>query len=367
MTDQVRVIIDQPPSEVVLVNAGLPGPPGIPGPPGESGHTGPPGPPGPEGAPGPPGAAGLTGSQGPTGPAGAQGSAGTPGTPGATGPAGPAGADGPAAGGTQQGVWRWTASAVTSLTDITANHVGVSNDSPSAALTVYLSQLDAASVDWSSVVSVLQPGDHLYLQAKSSAASWHRYTVTATPIQGASPNPPNFRIGVVTDAGSPQGSEPANDAEVLVAFQFQPLQGPPGPMGPQGPAGPSGALLTRTQYVLSTAINNAGENQISTIEIFDGWRLLHIDTNRATRVRLYPSVGQRDNDLDRPIGTDPDQGSNHGVLFEFVSGPGILAADLSPTVDGFAATDGLTAYIVECLDNSTPTPVTVTLIYLRTE
>jgi hypothetical protein len=84
----------------------------------------------------------------------------------------------------------------------------------------------------------LVAGDHIYLQSKANAASFHRYTITsaATLIGGTT-----WQFGVTTDSGSPSGTEPANGADVLLAFQFQPLQGPTGPAGPTGSAGPAGA------------------------------------------------------------------------------------------------------------------------------
>jgi len=121
---------------------------------------------------------------------------------------------------------------------VASGKVGVNNDSVSAATVVWIHKnADTLSVDWSNVINTLVAGDHVFFQAKSDANSFHRFTVTGPPTAAASNN---WNIPVVTDIGSPQGTEPATNAEVIVAYQFQPLQGPPGPAGPVGPAGPEG-------------------------------------------------------------------------------------------------------------------------------
>ena len=221
----------------------------IQGPQGEQGPQGPTGSQGIQGEPGPPGATGSTGGTGPAGPAGSQGIQGVQGvtgTPGATGSQGPAG---PAGGGTVADLWGWLAAATSST--VGATRVGVNHDSPASATFMWVhKESQNANIDYSTTIAAMVAGDHVYLQAKANAASFHRYTVTGAPaLQGGT----TWRIPIVTDSGSPSGTEPTNGADVLVAFQFQPLQGPPGPAGPtgsqgiqgiqgiQGPAGTAGA------------------------------------------------------------------------------------------------------------------------------
>jgi hypothetical protein len=263
----------------VWTNAGsIEGPPGPAGPQGATGAAGPTGPQGPAGAAGaqgPPGATGAqgakgdtglqgpqgaTGTQGPKGDTGSTGSQGPQGNPGATGPqgiqgiqgpqgvagpTGPQGADGAAGGGTQQSVWGWNTSAISA--PVPSGRVGVDHDSPASATHLWINKVGQLNgIDWSNTMTAMVAGDHLYLQARADAASFHRYTLTGPAVA----NTNNWVFPVVTDSGSPSGTEPANGADVLVAFQFQPLQGPPGPTGPAGPGvptgGSSGQVLTKT-------------------------------------------------------------------------------------------------------------------------
>jgi hypothetical protein len=154
------------------------------------------------------------------------------------GPTGATGADGTpgaAGGGTQQSVWNWTSTVVTAVP--AASHVGVNNDAPELATTLWIhKQALLNAVDWSAVIATLTTGDHIYLQAKSDAASWHRYVLTGAPTAVGA----GFSVPVTTEAGSPQGTEPVTGVDVIVAFQFQPLQGPAGPTGPTGPTGATG-------------------------------------------------------------------------------------------------------------------------------
>jgi hypothetical protein len=131
----------------------------------------------------------------------------------------------------------WIAAATSSST-IGATRVAVNHDLPGSATELLIHKEGAASgIDWSTTIDALTTGDHIYLQAKANATSWHRYTITG---DGTLAGGTTWHIPVTTEAGSPQGTEPNNGADVLVAFQFKPLQGPPGPTGPTGPQGPQG-------------------------------------------------------------------------------------------------------------------------------
>lgn len=78
------------------------------------------------------------------------------------------------------------------------------------------------------------------------------------------------------------------------------------------------------------------ESFTGTIPMSGQYRALQITTDGPLRVRLYTSAVKRDADLLRPIGAVVPEGS--GLMLEFVSTPGLLSADLTPVVDGFAAT-----------------------------
>lgn len=219
---------------------GLPGPQGPQGPAGPPGNTGPAGPPGPSGADstvaGPQGLQGPPGTHGADGTPGPQGNPGPMGATGSTGATGPQGATGAAGGGTVQSVWGWVAAPVSGPPSI--GSVGVDTDSPAAASQLWIAKSDRASgVDYSVTIAALSTKDFIWLQDKANAASYHRYAVTGTPVASGGTS---WTIPVSTDSGSPSGTEPGNGADVLVAFQFGPLQGPPGPPGATGPAGTQG-------------------------------------------------------------------------------------------------------------------------------
>jgi hypothetical protein len=98
-----------------------------------------------------------------------------------------------------------------------------------------------------------------------------------------------------------------------------------------------------------------------------GYRVLRLATNRAARVRLYTTTAKRDADTARAVGVTPT--GDHGLVLDVVTTSGVLALDLSPTVDGWdakATPDGAIPIRVTNLDNVTGT-VNVTLTYLRTE
>jgi chitodextrinase len=133
-------------------------------------------------------------------------------------------------------VWGWTAPAVTAALPL--GRVGVNTDLPASATQLWINRVGLHDgIDWSVTVTAMKAGDHIYVQAKADSSAFHRYIVTgtATLISGST-----WQIPVTTDAGSPTGTEPANAQEVLVAFQFQPLQGAVGPAGPQGIPGTAG-------------------------------------------------------------------------------------------------------------------------------
>jgi hypothetical protein len=251
----LEVIIQDDPSVVFDFQVGGPagpiGPIGPIGPQGEQGLQGPEGPQGETGVQGPEGPQGLQGLQGPEGPqgeTGLQGPQGPEGAQGLQGPSGPQGdpgvqgIDGAPGGGTQQSAWIWDAAAQASPT-LATGHVGVNNDLPSLATVMYINRIGQLNgIDWSVSIAVMKPGDHVYVRAKADSTAFHRWTLTNAPsIIGGSNC---WSIPITNDSGSPQGSEPVAGSEVLVAFEYQPLQGatgPQGPIGPQGIQGPAGA------------------------------------------------------------------------------------------------------------------------------
>jgi hypothetical protein len=140
---------------------------------------------------------------GPSGPAGPQG---LPGDPGVSG------------GGEINDRWIWQAASTVSPGTVAATRCAVNNDAPSAANRLLIHKESAnANIDYGATIASLKLGDHIYLQQKTDATRFHRYEITGLQsLQGGT----TWNIPVITDSGSPTGTEPANNAEILVAFQF---------------------------------------------------------------------------------------------------------------------------------------------------
>lgn len=128
-----------------------------------------------------------------------------------------------------------------------------------------------------------------------------------------------------------------------------------------------GGLPLRATATMTTASLAAGASEQGTIELAPGYRLLHITTSASARVRLYTTAAKRSADLARPSGTDPT--GDHGVVFDFTSTPELLAADLSPLVDGFdgkVAPDGQIPISVTNVGAGAAS-IEVEMLYIRTE
>ena len=147
--------------------------------------------------------------------------------------------------------------------------------------------------------------------------------------------------------------------------------GPAGPQGLQGiqgepgPAGADGGFVSRTTAEVTTAslANNATED--TTVTLKPGYRLLKVETDIATRVRVYDSTASRTADAARAIGTDPS--GVHGVVLDLVTTPSDLAWWLSPVVDGYTANaDDTVPLAITNLSGSTDT-VTVIFTWVRSE
>lgn len=116
-----------------------------------------------------------------------------------------------------------------------------------------------------------------------------------------------------------------------------------------------------------TGLLNPGQIEARDIDFYPSVRLYKIATNVSARVRMYPTGGMRDADLNRGIGVKPV--GNHGRLLEVVtSSPSMLELFLSPAVDitSIDAFDSTFYVSVTNLD-SVQGPVVVTYSYFRTE
>lgn len=108
--------------------------------------------------------------------------------------------------------------------------------------------------------------------------------------------------------------------------------------------------------------NNA--NDTGSVSISTRYQLVQITTDVPARVRLYTDTAKRDADISRPIGTDPV--GNHGLIFEFVSSPSLLTADLSPLVDGFCDISDIPFTITNLSGSNDTIDVTLNHIKLGT-
>lgn len=122
----------------------------------------------------------------------------------------------------------------------------------------------------------------------------------------------------------------------------------------------------RTTATYTTAsIANLAEDT-GTITMKKGYRLLRIQVDKASRVRVYTKAAARTADAARAIGTDPT--GDHGLVLEYVAS-GAVNVGLSPTVDGFndeAAPVNTIPIAIQNRSGATGT-VTLTLTYIETE
>jgi hypothetical protein len=127
----------------------------------------------------------------------------------------------------------------------------------------------------------------------------------------------------------------------------------------------------RTTVVHTTASLAANAQELSTVSLPAGYRILAVRTSVPARVRLYCTSAQQTADAARRAGADPAAGT--GVMLDYVTTASLgtsAAADLSPVVDGvdFTGTPG-SGVVPLTVDNTglTTTAITVTLTYIRTE
>jgi hypothetical protein len=122
----------------------------------------------------------------------------------------------------------------------------------------------------------------------------------------------------------------------------------------------------RSSFDHLTAPLVGGATEKGSVSAFPGWRVIRLATNRPARVRLYPTIAQRDADLARGIGVKPK--GNSGRLLEVVTYAGALTWDMNPTVD-LASADKADPTFFSSVTNldSVTGPVVTTYTYVRTE
>jgi hypothetical protein len=126
---------------------------------------------------------------------------------------------------------------------------------------------------------------------------------------------------------------------------------------------PTASAFTRQTASITTASLTNGASHLGVIPLAAGYRLYAISTSRPARVRLYDTTFNRDGDLGRPAASPPDL--NDGLMLDFVTTSGTLAASLSPLVDGYVPSG--TDVPISVVNLGTPGTITVTLTYVRTE
>lgn len=130
--------------------------------------------------------------------------------------------------------------------------------------------------------------------------------------------------------------------------------------------GGGAAAASRESIVYTTPVLAPNETYTTSINIAAGYRLLFLSTTVPARVRLYTKVEGQTADLLRLEGSRPYEG--HGLIFDFVTAPYLLSADLNPTIDGF--TFDMTSISVPLTitnKSNNAAPVQITFIYIKTE
>jgi hypothetical protein len=160
----------------------------------------------------------------------------------------------------------------------------------------------------------------------------------------------------------------------LWAIEAGGITGPTGPTGPQvtGPTGPTGAAgsggggYTRTSTTLNTPTITAGASLQTSITLANAYRLFNITSNKRCRVRMYTTTAKQAADLSRAITTPPS--GDHGLSFEFVATPTLLASDIVPAVDGYGRNTPYDIIPITVTNTDTTNQaISITLGWIRTE
>jgi hypothetical protein len=310
------------------------------GPTGPTGATGATGLQGPAGATGPAGPSGATGPAGPTGPQGPEGPIGV------TGPQGVPGADsevpGPAGPpGTAYLNAQWDFNQNTAVSPATGTMRMNATTYPATTL-LWVSETDRDGLDRHLGLDLAAVGDQIIMQSAQGRAVW---TIVGQADSGT------YRTFTVTLAES-SGTRPTAGSRTTLYFAT---------------VGGASALPTRGTASKTTASLAANAAETGTLLLANSYRLLRITTTAPARVRLYTATAKRDADTSRPVGTDPT--GDHGLILEFVSTASLLAADLSPTVDGFdgkTTPDGNIPYTITNTGTGAAA-IGCTLTWIRTE
>ena len=123
-----------------------------------------------------------------------------------------------------------------------------------------------------------------------------------------------------------------------------------------------GARRKTTYYTRDLA---AGSSEEGDIKLALGFRVLHIDTTKPSRTRLYATKADRAFDRERDVNTIPDPKT--GIIMDFLTVPVMLSAPLSPIPEGASLEDVPDVLIPISVTSVAGGPVAVTLTWVRTE
>lgn len=109
----------------------------------------------------------------------------------------------------------------------------------------------------------------------------------------------------------------------------------------------------------------AGSTEVGEIKLAWGFRILHIETTRPSRTRLYATKADEEFDRDRDVNTIPDPKT--GIIMDFLTVDVMLSAPLSPIPEGASLEDTPSVLIPISVTSVNGGPVAVTLTWVRTE
>jgi len=122
-----------------------------------------------------------------------------------------------------------------------------------------------------------------------------------------------------------------------------------------------------TLYTTASIADGSTEN--GTAALGKSYEVHQISADKNCRVRVYLNAASRTADAARPVGTDPDQSTEHGVVTDIVLESPNLSWDLAPVPVGSNRETSRTSSIpiaIENMSGSTGT-VAVTFKSLKTE
>lgn len=109
----------------------------------------------------------------------------------------------------------------------------------------------------------------------------------------------------------------------------------------------------------------AGSTETGEIKLALGFRILHIDTTKPSRTRLYATKADEVFDRPRNVNTIPDPKT--GIIMDFLTVPVMLSAPLSPIPEGASLEETPSVLIPISVTSVAGGPVAVTLTWVRTE